>query len=170
VSETESKTAETLQKEVISESSGHELVKEWNDNIVWLKYKHYPLKGYANYEGYTIMAERKGVLGVERYVSVIYIRNNWNGTGRTVIAEADHLPEDEFTRLFEAMKSVKSLDDFSKLKDEIIKIDESLTKKAGELVKEVVLELSKLVTDAKVLEVLKDKDVVLDIIYDYVGD
>jgi len=172
VSETESKTPNTLQKEIISSSSGHELIKEWNDNIVWLTYKHYPLKGYANYEGYVIMADMTEYksIGVKRSVMVKYIHNNWNGTGSTVIAEVDNMPEDEFMRLFNALKSVKSLDEFSMLKDEIIKIDESLTKKVSEAVKEVVLELSKLVSDAKVLEVLKDKDAVLDIIYDYVAD
>jgi len=168
VSETESKTPNTPQKEIISSSSGHELVKEWNDNTVWLIYKHYPLKGYANYEGYVIMADKS--LGVKRSVNVKYIHDNWNGTGTTVIAEVDNMPEDEFMRLFNALKSVKSLDEFSRLKDEIINIDESLTKKVSEAVKEVVLELSKLISDAKVLEVLKDKDAVLDIIYDYVAD
>lgn len=114
--------------EVIATSGRNTLYREASENEVKICSKYLPLQGYGNNVKTCIHVYRQN----ETYhVEIYQVRENWNGTGRDDLYHA-RITEDEFNKLVELIRNIKTLDDFKNLEKYVIarinEIDNEITK------------------------------------------
>ena len=122
---------------VLFESTHYELVKDEDEEKLELRSRYYPIPPWGN--NVTIYIKFKKNTNT---IDVYRVRDCWDGTGRDDIAHVEELSDDEFNRLLEAARKVKSVDDFDNLVEEIRKvsanIEEEYRKKLDELIDEFI--------------------------------
>jgi Xaa-Pro aminopeptidase len=125
-----------MSREKIFESTHYVLTRDENEEKIELASKFYCLTGYGNNITTYITLDK-----VKHTVDVRNVRVNCNGTGSDLIAYLE-LNVDEFNKLLETARSIKTQEDFDKMieviKDIESRIEEEYSKRVDELIDEFV--------------------------------
>lgn len=126
--------------------------------------EHYSWDGYGNSYAKTVRFNKNS--------NTITIRDcAYTVVNPRCITEVDFsLDPDDFSKLLAAAREIKNVDDFKKLVDAVIKLQDAVKEKIENAVEELYEKLYQLSYDAKILEIVRDKDKLLEILYEYVTD
>jgi len=142
-------------KRVVVDTGPVVVVLEENENMAELSKTVYPMYPYGNSVRTHVTLEKSSE---GKYtLSAGRTRLDWNGTGYDDFGEIE-LTEDEAKEIMDAMKSVKTEDDFERLKQKFFelkgKIEDEVEKEFSELVDEVMDVLLR----GEMRETLKDEE------------
>ena len=150
--------------QIIEKTSKHVVEIDENDKELVISYTYFPLPGYDNNvkKGIYFDKEAKTVKVLERW-------DNWNGTGVKKLAHVE-LEDNEFKTLLEAARKVKKVGDFKDLLEAIEQVEDQVEKRIQELADDVIYRLEQLSISTEIREILKNKEKLLDILYQYTSE
>jgi hypothetical protein len=127
---------EKVGREVVFRSTHYEVWREEGVEELVLASKYYCMVGYGNSITTYVVFNK-----VRKSVEVFMIRLNCNGTGRDELAYLE-LTNDEFNKLLELVRSVKTEEEFDKITEYVKEIEKRVEdeyqKRKDELIDELV--------------------------------
>ena len=149
---------------MIKETSRHRIEIDEDDDELVISDTYFPLPGYGNNVRTGIYFDRKA-----KTIEIWERRDGWGGTGVKELARVE-LEDDEFEKLLEAARKIKKPDDFQDLLEAIKEVEGQVEDRVGKLLDDVICELGDLSIDTEVRKILKDKEKLLDILYEYTSE
>jgi len=143
--------------QVLFKSTHYVLSRSENDEEVTLKSVYYPMPSYGNNVTTYIELDKR------RKTVIIYnVRMNWNGTGRDDVAYLE-LNVDEFNRLLEIARSMKTQEDFDKMISVIKEVEKRVENEYRSRIDELIDEFVCVSTVQEKLRSLKNEEVLREL-------
>jgi len=144
--------------QVLFRSTHYKLTKDENEDVLELRSTYYPMPSYGNNVTTYILLKKR-----DKTVEIFNVRMNWNGTGRDNIAYVK-LDEEKFNELANAVRSVKSQEDFDKVIEIVKDIERDVERRYEIRIEEFVRSFINIDVIQLKLKSLEDEEVKKELI------
>jgi len=156
-------------EEVLMSTASFTLTKRKSDDELIIEYISFPMPKFANHVGKRVILNSK-----ESTVKFVVFHDGWGCgcgslTGHHVMASVQ-LPDEQFQQIYAQTERINSPDDLENLIEKIEQLQREIDEEIEKELEELQNALIQLQVSKEVLELLRDREKVKEILESYVGD